>query len=190
MKTCKQCGETKPLEAFHKQANGRQGRRSRCKDCLRPYWKEYFRLPHRIEKSRDSSRRGYQKRDKVALMAQIAARRKIDPTSHIGKGLRNGLRRRPTENPVTVTDLLEMWRAQQGRCVVSGIKMTWANGRHSPTSISIDRIDPKIGHTKDNVRLVCYQVNLFKSEWTDEDMFSMALAIVTNMRKPKLRLVS
>lgn len=33
-KTCTKCGETKPLEGFHKNADGKFGRRSQCKTCL------------------------------------------------------------------------------------------------------------------------------------------------------------
>lgn len=33
MKTCTKCGETKPLEEFHRQRDGRMGRRPDCKVC-------------------------------------------------------------------------------------------------------------------------------------------------------------
>ncbi len=47
-----------------------------------------------------------------------------------------------------------------------------------PTSISIDRIDPSLGYSFGNIRLVCYQVNTFRGRWTDEQMLAMARAIV------------
>ena len=34
MKTCTKCKESKPLEAFSKDANGKLGRRAACKDCM------------------------------------------------------------------------------------------------------------------------------------------------------------
>ena len=35
VRTCTQCGQTKPLEEFHRMATGRDGRRSECADCAR-----------------------------------------------------------------------------------------------------------------------------------------------------------
>lgn len=34
-KTCTTCGETKPLDDFHRHAKSPQGRRSSCKNCVR-----------------------------------------------------------------------------------------------------------------------------------------------------------
>jgi 5-methylcytosine-specific restriction endonuclease McrA len=42
-KTCTKCGETKPLEEFHRESRGRYGRRSRCKVCVnaqKKTWRE------------------------------------------------------------------------------------------------------------------------------------------------------
>lgn len=36
-KTCTTCGETKPLDDFHRHAKSPQGRRSSCKNCVRAY---------------------------------------------------------------------------------------------------------------------------------------------------------
>lgn len=33
MKKCSSCGESKPLEEFHKKANAKDGRQSKCKPC-------------------------------------------------------------------------------------------------------------------------------------------------------------
>lgn len=33
MKTCPKCGETKPLDEFHKHRTAKDGRQARCKDC-------------------------------------------------------------------------------------------------------------------------------------------------------------
>lgn len=91
--------------------------------------------------------------------------------------------------PVTHNELMALFAAQGGKCAVTGITMTWMAGKATPTSISIDRIDNALGYTRGNVRLVCYQVNLMRNRWDDDTMYSMALAIVSNMR-PKLRRVS
>lgn len=73
------------------------------------------------------------------------------------------------------------WRSQRGRCVVTGWEMTWNKGTVLPTSISLDRIEPKGGYSADNLRLVCHAVNAFKGRMSDAEMLVMAKAIVDNM---------
>lgn len=116
--------------------------------------------------------------------------RRRSPRTTLNINLRDALKRCPTENPATVDDLMDIWNRQQGRCAVSGLQMTWAQGGLKPTSITLDRIDPKNGYSASNLRLLCHAVNSFKGRMSDDELFDMALAIVTNMRKPKLRLVS
>lgn len=59
-----------------------------------------------------------------------------------------------------------------------GIKMTWAQGKVLPTSISLDRIDHTQGYSSDNLRLICHAVNAFKGQMTDAEMLVMARAII------------
>ncbi len=182
------------MEAFHAAPHGKFGRREKCIECMREYYKGYFKRPNRIQKGRDSATAFYKRRtpeEKVALMAKIRKRRQNDPTHMLGKSLRRGLERRPTENPATLSDLLGMWERQQGCCAVSGVPLTWGKGNYFPTSISIDRIDCTEGYTVSNIRLVCYAVNAFKGRWSDDHMIEIARAIVAKAdARPKLKLVS
>lgn len=41
VKTCTKCGETKTLEAFDRNPNGKYGRKPACKPCTRIYQREY-----------------------------------------------------------------------------------------------------------------------------------------------------
>ena len=43
MKTCSQCGELKPFEAFNRMSSCKDGRRPSCKECRKPYLKEYWK---------------------------------------------------------------------------------------------------------------------------------------------------
>ena len=40
-KRCTKCGETKPLDEFHRDRSKKQGRRSRCRECERQYERIY-----------------------------------------------------------------------------------------------------------------------------------------------------
>ena len=91
-------------------------------------------------------------------------------------------------NNVTITP---EWVAEQlvaGVCSVSGLKLYLDGGgfhagdRH-PRSPSLDRIDPKKGYTPDNVRIVCWQVNLARNNYGDEALFEMCRAISSQASK-------
>lgn len=178
-KRCLGCGSTKPLDAFYKARLGRQGRWSRCKDCMKPHYRAYYdENKERINANATAYQKAMSIEQKKKKSATFRRWNETSPVGPLGKNLRRALYRTPTENPVTVNDLLQIFSDQKGLCAVSGIEMTWGSGNFTATSMSIDRIDSSVGYTKENVRLVCYQVNTFKGVWTDVDMIAMARAIV------------
>ena len=87
---------------------------------------------------------------------------------------------------VSITDiyLFELWESQEGRCAISGLQMTWGKGRIEPTSISLDRINSKLGYEADNVRLVCHAVNCFRGRMLDYEMIEIARTIVAYADQP------
>lgn len=192
LKMCSRCEETKPLSEFYqcqKRFTGMGGYQSHCKKCqsglfkqyrkdakdaLSAYHKEYLARPGVSERKSNRKKRAHQESPRMVMQITLA----------------HGLKRRPTDNPATIDDLMGMFAAQDGRCAITQIPMTWAKGAVLPTSISLDRIDPDGGYSSDNLRLVCHAVNAFRGRMSDDELFVMALAIVTNMKKPKLRLVS
>jgi len=95
--------------------------------------------------------------------------------------LRNALYRKPSKNPATINDLIDMWVNQNGCCALSGIKMTVGgnNGVPRETSLSLDRIDNSRGYEADNLRLVCHAINTFRQRMTDQQMIEMARTLVS-----------
>ena len=83
---------------------------------------------------------------------------------------------------VTVQYLTGLWREQEGRCALSGLQMTWRQGKLLHTSISVDRIVAGLGYVKGNVRLVCFAFNAFRGSGTDEDMIRLAKALIKHQR--------
>ena len=57
-KTCTKCGETKPLDDFHRDKRSPDGRRSDCKECGREYKRRY--LEENRDKVLESQRRYYE----------------------------------------------------------------------------------------------------------------------------------
>lgn len=64
---------------------------------------------------------------------------------------------------LSTTYLEELWAVQDGCCLLTGIKLNippeGTGGYHFYDSPSIDKIDPKGGYTKGNIRLICYGMN-------------------------------
>lgn len=59
--------------------------------------------------------------------------------------------------------ILEILKIQNNKCALSGIDFVNEN-------YSIDKINPKMGYTKDNIQLVIFEVNRMKSD-LDLDLF-------------------
>jgi hypothetical protein len=79
-------------------------------------------------------------------------------------------------------DLPEMWRAQEGRCAVSGLRFNMtrfpdALVKH-PYGPSLDKVNAFRGYVRGNVRLVCTAVNFGLGQWGDEVFRAIAEATV------------
>lgn len=53
-------------------------------------------------------------------------------------------------------------------------------------SISLDRIDHKGGYTKNNIRIVLNQVNIFRSSGSDERMYKIAEALIRHKKEKQI----
>lgn len=68
-----------------------------------------------------------------------------------------------------------------GRCSITGIEFSAGPGMGPKFfSPSLDRIDPKLGYVRGNVRIILWAVNALKYDGTDSDMLRVAVAIVEN----------
>ncbi|KAK9844383.1 hypothetical protein WJX74_001753 [Apatococcus lobatus] len=74
------------------------------------------------------------------------------------------------EFEVTADACQDLWRAQEGRCALSGEPLATDVGRgpeHKRARMwnaSLDRIDSARNYSRDNVQLVCSAVNIMKSQ--------------------------
>ena len=72
-------------------------------------------------------------------------------------------------------------RLMIGYCKVTGLPFTMEpnkNGRTSPLSPSLDRIDSSKGYTEDNVQVVVWIYNNAKSHWGVGALHALARALV------------
>ena len=187
-KVCTKCGIEKPLDQFYRHKASADGRRPDCKRCYGRQHLEYERRPEvKAKKSLrakiyNANLTEIQKCRRAATLAKYNER---TPRLALLQNRSNALHRHPTANPITIEELLGLWRRQEGRCAVTRFPMTWKQGRIKPTSISLDRLDPAKGYESGNVRLVCYSVNAFRNTMTDSEMLMMAKSIVANLDRPE-----
>lgn len=70
--------------------------------------------------------------------------------------------------------LEELYQEQEGRCALSGRKLTFhtpkVKGGRTPTNCSIDRIQHGGTYDMENIRLVCNICNIMRWEWSDDEL--------------------
>lgn len=91
-----------------------------------------------------------------------------------GKCRRDGVLFNLTENYIR-----KLWNNQQGLCALTKIKMAKPYSREDKDFIgSLDRINPRTGYTKGNIRWVINYVNALRGSKGDEFLYRVAKAIV------------
>ena len=98
-------------------------------------------------------------------------------TSCNRRGIAKGL-----ESNLTYLDLQEIYEQQFGRCFYSNVILS-LEGKEDPTYISVDRINPQKGYTKDNVVLCSIACNFLKSNYTFNSLFNILEGLFTTMNK-------
>lgn len=86
---------------------------------------------------------------------------------------------------ITESYLLLVYEKQEGRCALSGRKMTLGeadSGLPDKDAMSLDRIIPALGYVRDNVRLITHQVNIAKGRFNDEDLIRMAQDVMAHQK--------
>ena len=76
---------------------------------------------------------------------------------------------------ITYDDLVHLWELQNGKCAITGIEMT--TDLHF-TNVSVDRISSSAGYSIDNVRLVCWWVNIARNILTDDEFIEKCKAVI------------
>ena len=71
-----------------------------------------------------------------------------------------------------------MAKLKLGTCEVTGLPFTYGLEARNPWSPSLDRIDPKVGYSLNNTRVVVWIYNASKNVFHDQDVMLMAQALV------------
>lgn len=98
--------------------------------------------------------------------------------------IRGRCRRDGVEMTISTEDLLKQWEKQNGDCFYSGLKMNFISGEEN--IFSVDRIDSRIGYTRDNIVLCLRWINIMKLN-KSIDQFLKMCEIITNFNQHKLK---
>ena len=80
--------------------------------------------------------------------------------------------------------VLQLLNEQDNKCAISNLPISFSNtydGKIDQYRGSLDRIDSNLGYTKDNVQVVCAQVNIMKHQATTKDLIFWATKIVEGL---------
>lgn len=144
MKFCFKCKEQKPFELFFKHKQTSDGYHSWCKICC--------------------TKGNLKSREKVN--STIEGRARVFLTNAKKSALK-----RQQEFSLQISDIVDCWGKQQKICAYSGREMTLEAGKLN--TVSIERIDSKIGYTQENTILVCQAINRMKSDFNFEDFYEL-----------------
>lgn len=114
IKMCPKCGETKPLEAFARNPNGKYGRHAHCSACQKTFYKEWAQRPEVKARRAELSRARYAA-DPERHRQAVRAFRRRNPESIRKTARKNHLR---FYYGLTVDDYERMLEGQDGVCAI------------------------------------------------------------------------
>ena len=104
------------------------------------------------------------------------------------RGARNRARKKNIEFSLVLEDILTL--AKQPRCPISHRLLKWKNtvdanspGNASSDSPALDRIDPSLGYTPDNVWIISHRMNRIKSDATPRELALVSRAVNDEMMR-------
>lgn len=105
---------------------------------------------------------------------------KVDSLKAIFDAFKRNAQFRGRTFTLTVEDVQALWNHQSGRCHYSGVPMT--TELKSPNKVSLDRQDPSLGYTKENVVLCAARVNLMKRDMTVSEFREVVCSLHNHMQ--------
>ena len=148
MKICSSCKNEFELSNFFKHSQTSDGHHSWCKKCCK------------IGNTNSRNKLNSTIEGKASIFLQNARKSAI---------------KRGNEFGLEISDIVDMWNQQLQTCAYSGIVMTLESSKFN--TVSIERIDSKIGYTKDNTILVCGSINRMKSDFGFEEFYNLCKSV-------------
>ncbi len=206
-------GVDQPLTNFNASVKGRGGLRAECKSCYTARERarrSTLNNPRSTEPKKCSNKKcpkagqlqpascfpsNKSASDGLSSNCRVCRNASITVSAHAFiRNLFTNSKSRANEHDtpfdMEVEDWLAIYDAQEGKCALSGIEMTFTYDNNHPTvnagakhrkwpyNISPDQIDAGKGYVRGNVQFVCAQVNMMKGELSIEALVHISRKIV------------
>ena len=105
------------------------------------------------------------KPDQVHIFDGIVPRRPDTFVRNINKkikGYKEQDKKNKLKNDIKVDDVKTLYQKQNGECKLCGCSMKQTYKNNDDKQFSVDRIDSKVGHVKENIQLLCWGCNRAK----------------------------
>lgn len=147
-KICLGCEKEKDLDDFHKDAHGKLGRKSRCKECISSYMNGWSLRPGIKKKKRD----------------WLSAWNRRSPEHRLINSARARAKKSGIPFALTVKDIYI-----PSVCPVLGIPLKKGEGKLHDNSPTLDRLVDSLGYIPENITVVSYRANRIKNNGTAEE---------------------
>ena len=163
-KVCNTCKKLLPIENYSVNNNLKFGRSNRCKECDKKVWSVYK------EANKERINREYVERyhsdpefreHRLEIVKQVREKRKVEhPEKIILQSAKARAKEKGWDFNLDKSDIIF-----PTHCPILGIELIkGGTGVQTFNSPSIDRIDPKKGYIKGNVRIISLRANMMKND--------------------------
>lgn len=171
-KNCPHCKQIKPISDFSKRSDSELGLMSWCRPCNRDKVQKW-RLNNK-EKCYLNTMNWKRKNKAKALAIQKKYRLKNPLSLRSSKMVYEARSKSLIKNlPFNIDFKYVLGLCRNNKCDITGIEFNTTSGKN-PCSPSLDRIVPKLGYIRGNVRVILWALNAFKNEWSDSEIYPIA----------------
>lgn len=175
MPVCSKCKEEKDISQFRPRSDRPGSHKSECNACASARNKKW-----REDRALDPDKMAKYRKDRTDYFNNTVNGAMHRKYRRIMLSIKRG---RGMECTITVTDLVDIFRAQGGKCALSGRPMQFPNGAQQADAVSVDRLDPNKGYTRDNIRLVTFQANCARGAWSDDQLLDFCNSVIERRGK-------
>lgn len=185
VKQCSKCGEIKPLDHYRYTEKKHKTRRSECNSCE----KKYKNTDEYKEKEAAGMRRRRKENDNLRKRENIKVKEYGKTINGRAKRLYLAARYRARINNLEFSLFLAHIEVvlMIGVCQKTGIPFDYESpqkGKNfNPYAPSIDKKNPFLGYTPENIQIVCNAYNLAKNQFTDEQFLEFCKLVVNKNEK-------
>lgn len=160
MKKCSKCKILKDEADFHKDKRLPSGLTYQCKECRTSSSLQYYKTDEGKENHRVNEAIRREKDLRITIFALAKQRAKNNDI----------------EFSITINDIL-----MPEKCPVLNIDLKTGSRKMHNNSPSLDRVNPKLGYTKDNIRVISWRANRLKSDSSPEELELILKYIYSNL---------